>query len=75
MTSRDIVYGRRGGRIVAPSGVNLNGPRCDACGRPMTVGQTGRHFVCDDLLPCCGWPAALVPDLAAHQRAHDEAAR
>lgn len=47
----DVRYGRGGGRFVAGGGGPIERASCEACGRPMTCGQPGRHYVCGALTP------------------------
>ncbi len=44
--SRDIVYGRQGGRVVPVGDPTAPWPDCDVCDQPMTAGQTDRHHEC-----------------------------
>lgn len=46
--ARDLLYGRRGGRWVAPGQGATEGPPCSICGGPMLDGQTDRHRACAD---------------------------
>jgi hypothetical protein len=46
--SRDMMYGRQGGRIVPFEGrPTLTGRPCATCGQPMLATQKERHFMCD----------------------------
>jgi len=72
-STRDLAYGRRGGRIVEWNPERLKPARaCDVCGLPLAVGQKTRHFTCSPPAPCCGWPIDLIADMKTHLRDHQE---
>lgn len=70
--TRDVVYGRRGGRWSDSPVSRVPAKRCEVCGLPMLVGQKDRHGVCSPPLDCCGAPVDLVGDVVAHRRMHLE---
>lgn len=72
--ARDLHYGRRGGGWSESTGI-VDGPACEACGKPMLGGQRKRHGVCSPQLECCGAYADLVPDHAKHAKDHADMAR
>jgi hypothetical protein len=47
----DYMHGRQGGRFMPDDWRSIDierAPRCDVCGNSMILGQTRRHYVCDD---------------------------
>lgn len=69
----DKMFGRRGGNLIDSDRPSTDGPPCEICHAPMTVGQKRTHFVCSPPAPCCGFPTALIPNLAAHRAACEQA--
>lgn len=72
-SSRDLLYGRRGGGWADGAGNKLTGPACEVCREPMLGGQRRRHAVCSPRLECCGaFEDLLGTTVAAHGKAHRE---
>lgn len=60
MSARDIRYGRRGGNWIEPNRPVPTTGACAVCGKPMTVAQRNRHFVCSPPCDACGFPVDLI---------------